>query len=139
MYHLPVHGASGGRALGVRPREVVDALERGEPIKGAVSAEAIVGVEGGGQSGETVAFVFVRVGVGPDLEQGADEAFDLAVGLRPVGAGLADGDRLSVAGLAPATLEAGAVVGENALDRDPVPAVEAHAGLEEADRGGGGL
>jgi hypothetical protein len=31
--------------LGVRPRELVDALEGCEPVEGAVWAEAIVGVE----------------------------------------------------------------------------------------------
>ena len=36
----------GQHELGVRPREVVDALERCEPAECAVSAEAIVGVEG---------------------------------------------------------------------------------------------
>ena len=36
------------RDLGVRPREVVDALEWRLSSEGAVSAEAIVGVEGGG-------------------------------------------------------------------------------------------
>ena len=44
-----------------------------------------------------------------------------------------------VAGVVPAAFEAGAVVGEHALDPDPVPAVEADAGLEEGDRRGGGL
>jgi hypothetical protein len=44
-------------------------LKRRLPAEGAVSSEAIVGVEGGGGVG---AFVFVAVagGVGPGLEQG---------------------------------------------------------------------
>ncbi|HET8786470.1 MAG TPA: hypothetical protein VFM38_12600 [Candidatus Limnocylindrales bacterium] len=45
----------------------------------------------------------------------------------------------SSAALAPAAFEAGAVVGEDALDLDPVAAVEAVAGLEEGERGVGGL
>jgi hypothetical protein len=75
--------------------------------------------------GGAVAFVLVGVGVGPDLEQRADEALCFAVGLWPVGPGLADRDLVAVARLAPAALEAAAVIGDHALDRDPVPAVEA--------------
>ena len=78
--------------------------------------------------------MLVAVGVGPELEQGAEEALDLAVGRRPMGPRLADGDPAPLAALCPATFEAGAVVGEDALDPDPVQAVEALAGGQEGQR-----
>ena len=76
-------------------------------------------------------FVLVGVGVGPALEQGADEAFGLAIGLRSVGAGLADSDLVAVAGFAPAAFEAGAVVGEDALDLDAVLEVPGAGAAQE--------
>ncbi|HKS78438.1 MAG TPA: hypothetical protein VJQ07_06175 [Gaiellaceae bacterium] len=73
------------------------------------------------------------------LEQRADQSFRFPVCLWPVRARLADGDFLLVAGVLPAAFEAGAVVGEHALDLDPVPAIEADALGEEGDCRGGGL
>ena len=86
----------------------------------------IVEVEGRRQGVQSFWLVLVGVGVGPALEQGVDEAFCLAVGLGAVGAGLLDGDCVRGAGLGPAAFEAGAVVGEQALDADAVRSVEAH-------------
>ena len=78
-------------------------------------------------------------GVGPAFEQGADETLGLAVGLRPVGPCPFGHDLALVAGVVPAAFEAGAVVGEDALDGDAVLLVEALAGGQEADRRGVGL
>jgi hypothetical protein len=64
--------------------------------------------------------VLVGICVRPALEQGADEAFGFAVGLRAIGAGLLDDDSVLAAGLGPAALEAGAVIGEYTLDGDAV-------------------
>jgi len=100
---------------------------------------AIVGGECVRERLGAVAFVVVAVGVSPAFEQCADEAFCLSVGLRPVGARLADADLGLVAALAPAAFEAGAVVGEDALDPDPVSLIEAVTGGEEGERGLGGL
>ena len=71
----------------------------------------------------------MRLGVriGPDLEQGADEAFDFPVCLRPVWPGALGFDRVFGAAGFPGALEALAVIGEHALDRDPVVTVEALA------------
>src|SRR5690606_5363043 len=58
-------------------------------------------------------------GVGPFVEQGAVEAFDLAVGGGPVGPGSGVGDAELGATLAPEDgAVAVAVVGEDPLDRD---------------------
>src|SRR5690349_19747562 len=57
----------------------------------------------------------------------------------PVGPCLADADAGFAAGVVPAVFEAGAVVGEDALDWDRVSAVEAVRGGEEGGRRGGGL
>lgn len=58
-------------------------------------------------------------GVGPALGEGAVEAFDLAVGLRPVGAGAFGVDAELGAGVAPGEGPVGrAVVGEDTFDGD---------------------
>jgi hypothetical protein len=60
--------------------------------------------------------------VGPAVEEGADEALGFAVALRPVGASTEVFDPWSPAGERVAGGDVGAaVVGEDALDRDPVP------------------
>src|SRR5918996_5184407 len=76
-------------------------------------------------------------GVGPAVEQGADEAFGFAVCLGPVGAGaqvlepqLTAGDRVDDRAVG------GAVVAEDRLDPDAVAAVEGGCAAEEA--GGSG-
>ena len=99
-----------------------------------MSAVAIVGVECGWEGFGAVAFAWVGGCVGPELEQGADESFGLAVGLRAVGAGLLGLDAVFLAGVVPAAFEAGAVVGQDALDADAVAGVEAGQGLEEGER-----
>src|SRR5581483_7834609 len=100
---------------------------------------AIVGVERAWECLGALVFVVVAVGVCPALEQGSDEALCFSVGLRAVGACLADADLELVAALAPAAFEAGAVVGQDTLDPDPVAAVEAVTGGKESERGVGGL
>ena len=86
----PVRGQDDFRVvLAVRPREVVDALERCLPAEGAVSAGVIVGLECWGEGERSLAVVRVGAGVGPGLEQSTDEAFDLAVGPGPVRGGCA--------------------------------------------------
>ena len=70
---------------------------------------AIVGLERLGQGARALELVPVAVGVGPALEQGADEALGLAIGLRPVGPRLADGDPALGTASGPAALEAAAV------------------------------
>jgi hypothetical protein len=77
-------------------------------------------VEPGGVG--VAAFLLGAVGlcVGPLVEQGAVEAFDLAVGLRAVGAGALVDDAGCGEGVAPGVWAvAGAVVGQDALDGDP--------------------
>ena len=65
-------------------------LRGGNAAGGWVSAECvvaavmIVGVQPVGERGTAVGLRPVRAGVGPFLEQGAVEPFDLAVGLRLV-------------------------------------------------------
>jgi hypothetical protein len=109
------------------------------PAEGAVVPEAIVGVEGGCECAGALVFVAVAVGVRLQLEQGTDEALGFAVGLRPVGAGLLGFDPPLLAGVAPAAFEAGAVVGEDALDGDAVAGVEALELIEEGEGGGRAL
>src|SRR5689334_12537765 len=76
--------------------------------------------------------------VGPAVEEGADEAFGFAVGLRPVGAGaevvdaeLAAGDGVDRAAVG------GAVVGQDPFDRDPVLLVVGAGAAQEGGGGGG--
>ena len=80
--------------------------------------------------------MLVGIGVRPALEQRADEALGLAVGLRAIGAGLPHRDPVGCAGIRPAALEAAAVVGEHALHPNAVRAVEAD---ELAQEGSGAL
>ena len=97
-------------------------------------SEAIVEIEGLGKGGAAGGFVVVAVGVGPALEQRANETFGLSVGLGPVGACLSDADLVSGARFGPASLEAFAVVGQHAFDVDAVLAVEADELGEEGER-----
>ena len=97
----------------------------------------IVGVEPGGVG--VAAFLFGAVGlcVGPFVEQGAVEAFDLPVGLGSVGPGALVGDPGPGQRVAPGVgLVAGAVVGQHPLDGDPGGLEE---GLGAGPEGGGGL
>jgi hypothetical protein len=65
------------------------AEERGRPRCGRV---VIVGVEPKQECLATLGLGAVGPGVGPLIEQGAVEAFDFSVGLRPIGAGAFVGD-----------------------------------------------
>src|SRR5918996_1713809 len=74
--------------------------------------------------------------VGPASEQRADEALGLAVRLRPVGTGAQVADAELPAGERVERGDVGgAVVGEQALDPDPVALVEDLRATQEADRG----
>src|SRR6266566_5266565 len=76
----------------------------------------------------------------PAVDQRADEAFRFAVGLWPVGASAAVADAESAAGeRVQGRLVGGAVVGQNALDADPVAVVEGDCAAKEADRRDGFL
>jgi hypothetical protein len=68
--------------------------------------------------------------------QGAVEAFDLPVRLRPVGPGLLRCDAEVGAGVAPQVrLVAAAVVGQHALDGDAAVGKPGHGVLEDLGRG----
>ena len=79
--------------------------------------------------------------VGPLVEQGAVEAFDLAVGLRPAGAGQLAGRAEVGQGLAPGeALAVGpGVVGQDALDAVDARRSEEGRGTAEEGGAGGGL
>lgn len=91
-------------------------------------------------NGERIAaFLFTDVGpgVGPFVEEGAVEAFDLPVGLWTVGAGAFVGDPcIGQCVGSSARAVAGAVVGQDALDGDPGLAEEV---LRPGPERGGGL
>src|SRR5438067_152540 len=75
--------------------------------------------------------------VGPAAQQGADEPFGFAVGLGPVGAGAEVADSHSAArDRVDRGAVSGTIVGEQLLQRDPVPGVEVPRSLEEADNSG---
>ena len=76
----------------------------------------------------------VGVGVGPALEQGADEAFGLAVGLGPVGPCLLDGDLVGVAGSAQRRLKQLPLSVSTRSTVMPCEAVEADELVEEGER-----
>jgi hypothetical protein len=84
---------------------------------------AIVGVECVWECLGAFGFGGVAVGVCRSLEQGAVESFCFPVCLWSVGPRLVCGDSEFAAGVVPASVDAGAVVGEHALDPDPVAAV----------------
>jgi hypothetical protein len=84
-----------------------------------VRTSVIVEVDIAAQRPEAVAVGAIGPGVGPLVEQGADEAFSLAIGLRPEGPGPLVADRQPGQGVAIGVAAiAGAVVGEHALDPD---------------------
>ncbi|RLK09719.1 DNA-binding SARP family transcriptional activator [Micromonospora sp. M71_S20] len=77
---------------------------------------------------------------GPPVGQGSVEAFDLAVGLGPVGAGLLGGDAEFGAGIAPGVgLVGGAVVGQHPLDDHTAGSEPGDRAAQCADGGGGFL
>jgi hypothetical protein len=95
-------------------------------------------VQEGGQGFGPLGVAGVGPGVGPFVQQGAVEAFDLAVGLRPVGAGAFAGGAEVGQRLVPG---AAVAVGEGVVGQDPLDAVDA-VGLEPgrgpAQEGGAG-
>lgn len=93
-------------------------------VKPAVELTAALGLGG------------VAAGVGPAVGQGAVEAFDLPVGLRPIGPGALVPDAELVAGVSPQVRAVrAAVVGQDPLNGHPA-CVEPLDGPNE-DRGGG--
>ena len=100
-------------------REVGYTVDRRVAAEGGVAVVMIVEMQPAGKRGAAGRLAAVDADVGPLLEEGAVEAFDLAVGLRPVGAGAAMAD----AGGQPGASEVGAavartVVGEHGPDAD---------------------
>lgn len=83
------------------PREVGDAAGGWVASECGVAAMVIVGVEPLGQCLAAVGFGSVGLGVGPFIEECAVVAFDLAVGLWPVGAGAFVDDAGCGQGVAP--------------------------------------
>ncbi len=77
--------ASGGDCLAVLTHSVVDTADGRVSAECGVAAVVVVGVEEVCQRVGPFPVRGVGLQVGPFVEQGAVEAFDLAVGLRPVG------------------------------------------------------
>ena len=75
--------------LGVLPCERVNVVGGGLAVQGGVGSVVVVVVEPGLVGGLALGLAGVGVGVGPLEGQSAVEALDLAVGLGPVGAGVA--------------------------------------------------
>ena len=114
----------------------VEPGDRWSVAEGCVSASMVVvpepAVKGGG------AFVAGAVdgAVCPAVEEGADEALCLAVGLGSVGPAAEVPDRERAASeRVDGRAVGGAVVGEDLLDLDTVPSVEDERAAEEADCG----
>ena len=75
--------------LGVLPREVVNAVGGGLAVQGGVGSVVVVVVEPGLVGGLALGLAGVGVGVGPLAGQSTVKALDLAVGMGPVGVGVA--------------------------------------------------
>lgn len=122
--------------LVVLTRDVVDAGDGWVSVECGVAAVVVVGVEEACQG--YGAFLAGGVGppVGPLVKEGAVEAFDLAVGLRPVGADLLVGDAGRGQGLGEQLgLVAGAVIGQDAIDGDALVREERVRPFPESDGG----
>lgn len=87
--------------LVVMSREVGQPGDRWPTSEGGVGSVVIVEVEPCGQGCVALFGGFIQPGVSPALGHGAVEAFDLSVGLWPVGAGAFVGDAQFGAGIAP--------------------------------------
>ena len=112
----------------------------GLPAECGVASVVVVGVEEVWQGCASFGVAGVGAEVGPFVEQGAVEAFDLAVGLRPVGAGEFAGRAEFGQGLAPGdALAVGpGVVGQHALDPgDAEGGEEGRCPAQEVCAGGG--
>ena len=120
-------------ALGVLPWSVVHAGDGWLAVECGVAAVVVVGVEEVCQGFGAFGVAGVRPLVGPFVEQGAVEAFDLAVGLRPVGPYAFVGDAGRCEGLGEQLgLVAGAVVGQDPFDGDAVGLEEGWARCQKA-------
>ena len=80
---------TGSEPLVVLPCEFVNAVGGGLAVQGGVGSVVVVVLEPGLVGGFALGLAGVGVGVGPLAGQRAVEALDLAVGLGPVGAGVA--------------------------------------------------
>lgn len=101
------------------PREVGDACD-GRVSDGGVHSVMVVAVEPACKCSGAVGFAAVGTDVGPLLEEGSVEAFDLAVGPGPVGPAVLVGDALLPEGLVEQPAPVGeVVVGQDPLDGDP--------------------
>ena len=76
-------------SLGVLPREVVNAVGGGLAVQGGVGSVVVVVVEPGLVGGLALGLAGPGMGVSPLAGQCAVKTLDLAVGLGPVGAGVA--------------------------------------------------
>ena len=117
-------------------REVGYTADRRVAAEGGVAAVMIVEMQPAGKRADAGDLAAVDADVGSLLDEGAVEAFDLAVGLRPVGAGAAMADAGGQAGAS----EVGAavartVVGEHGPDADAALGEPAARALPERDRG----
>src|SRR5680860_520285 len=98
---------------------------------------SIVVIDEGRQAGHPRGGVMEGAGVGPLAQQGADEAFGLAVGLGPVGTRLAQRHAQALGrGREQPGAIAAAVVTQHALDADAVAGVEGGRPLQEPSRAG---
>ena len=123
----------GTASLVVIYREVGYTADRRVAAEGGVAAVMIVEMQPAGKRGGAGRLAAVDADVGPLLEEGAVEAFDLAVGLRPVGAGAAMADAGGQAGAS----EVGAavartVVGEHGRTLTPRSANQLRARCQNA-------
>src|SRR3954464_4074749 len=132
-------GGRGINHLVVGPGRVVKRVEASDGrlvAEGAVWSAAIVEVDPAGQRGGALAAVAVDRTVGPAGQQGADEAFGLAIGLGAVGprAQVADAERAAGDGVDGRDVGA-VVVGHHALDVDAVAGVVRDGAAQKPDRG----
>jgi hypothetical protein len=108
-------------------------------VQGGVRAVEIIVVKEEREAGGTMVAGVVRASVGPLASDSLDEAFGLAVGLRPVRTGEAMLEVQLTAGLGeePGAIS-GAAVGEDALDADAEGLVKVD-GLVKSGQDAGGL
>ena len=96
---------------------------------------AIVEVDEAGQAGDPLGGIAERAGAGPLGEEGPDHPLGLAVRLGPVRPRPTMAEpELITCGREVGAAVAAAVVGEDALDRDPMASVEVPGSTEEAGR-----
>lgn len=116
---------------------VVDAADGWAAFESGVAAVMVVEVEPACKGSDALAFGAVEAGVGPFVEEGVVEAFDLAVGLGSVGASAGVADAVGVEdGLEGVGAVAEGVVGEDSSGGDAVVGGEGDGSGHEP--GGGG-